>query len=265
VSRSHWTGSAVVCSRAQYASIRLLREEFSRPGVYVLVGPSSSPRVDSRIYVGEGDVLRERLDQHNKSKDFWTRLIAFTSSDGALNKALIKYIESRLAKQAAEAGRAELDNGNVPPQAVLNEADLADAATFLADMLVIYPLLGVDAFEKLPDAAVEPASTDLFVKSAKADARGREVADEFVVFRGSTLAPVSKSLIGSLVALREALASDGHLVEDRNGSMTLLRDRTFKSPSYAAAFVLGRAANGRTEWKNTDGLSLKELAERETA
>ena len=41
----------------------------------------------------------------------------------------------------------------------------------------------------------------------------------------------------------------------------LQEDQLFSSPSYAAAFVLGMAANGRTEWKNDKGITLKELEE----
>lgn len=50
VEKSNWTGRAVVASRAQLADA-LKRNEISRPGVYVLVGPGASG--GSRIYVGE--------------------------------------------------------------------------------------------------------------------------------------------------------------------------------------------------------------------
>ncbi len=51
--------------------------------------------------------------------------------------------------------------------------------------------------------------------------------------------------------LRLGLIKDGILQEDQ----------LFSSPSYAAVFVLGMAANGRTEWKNDKGITLKELEE----
>ena len=40
-----------------------------------------------------------------------------------------------------------------------------------------------------------------------------------------------------------------------------MQDVSFGSPSYAASFVIGRNSNGLTEWKNKDGLTLKELNE----
>lgn len=43
----------------------------------------------------------------------------------------------------------------------------------------------------------------------------------------------------------------------------LQEKQLFSSPSYAAAFVLGMNTNGRTDWKNKDGKTLKELEEME--
>ena len=39
----------------------------------------------------------------------------------------------------------------------------------------------------------------------------------------------------------------------------LTQDYVFDSPSSAAAAFLGRPANGRTEWKDNHGKTLKEL------
>lgn len=43
----------------------------------------------------------------------------------------------------------------------------------------------------------------------------------------------------------------------------LNKNYLFNSPSYAAAFVLGTNANGRTSWKNEKGITLKDLEEYE--
>ena len=37
----------------------------------------------------------------------------------------------------------------------------------------------------------------------------------------------------------------------------------FNSPSYAATFVLGKSSNWRTELKDKDGVTLKEIEEKE--
>jgi len=43
----------------------------------------------------------------------------------------------------------------------------------------------------------------------------------------------------------------------------LSQDYVFTSPSTAAAVVLGRSANGRIEWKDARGRTLKELQTQE--
>lgn len=39
----------------------------------------------------------------------------------------------------------------------------------------------------------------------------------------------------------------------------LQEDKLFKSPSYAASFVSGSSANGKTEWRTIEGKSLNDL------
>ena len=40
-----------------------------------------------------------------------------------------------------------------------------------------------------------------------------------------------------------------------------LSDYVFSSPSLAASVVMGRSANGRTEWKTIDNRSIKDIEE----
>ena len=48
-----------------------------------------------------------------------------------------------------------------------------------------------------------------------------------------------------------------HIDIDENG--ILQENILFRSPSYAAAFVIGGHVNGLVEWKTKDGVSLKEI------
>ncbi len=59
---------------------------------------------------------------------------------------------------------------------------------------------------------------------------------------------------------RQELISNGVLAM-QGGLYQFTQDYSFSSPSTAAAVVLGRSANGRVEWKATDGRTLKELQE----
>ena len=141
VEKSNWTGLALVCARADYSRVRR-REEWSRPGVYILTGAATAATLRQRLYVGEADDVRERVDSHVKAKDFWTGVIAFTSKDENLNKGHVRYLEARLLQLAKSADRATLDNGTNPPLPRLSEADRADMEGYLDEMLVILPPRG---------------------------------------------------------------------------------------------------------------------------
>lgn len=144
IEKSNWSGSGLVVPRSLFGEAKQ-RKELARTGVYVLVGPPEESGLP-RIYVGEGDPIRPRLEQHVAKKDFWTTCIAFTSKDENLNKAHVQYLEAWLIALATRAKRCVLDNGNAPQLPSLSEADTADAGGFLAEMMLCFPVLGVGVF-----------------------------------------------------------------------------------------------------------------------
>jgi len=257
VEKSNWTGQGLVFPRAQLAEARQ-REELKRTGVYILWGPGETGQLP-RVYVGEGEAVLARLDQHAKQKDFWTHAAVFTSKDQNLNKAHVKYLEARLVALAAEAKRAELDNGNVPQLPALSEADAADAEGFLADLLLCLPVVGVNLFEKARVAG--PKARDLHLKAKGIEARGQDTAEGFVVRAGSQAVKEEVASIHSYLSeLRHSLVSQD-VLKDAGQYYRLTQDYTFNSPSTAAGVLLGRSSNGRVEWKDTKGRTLKELQE----
>jgi hypothetical protein len=256
VRKSNWTGVITVTPRSGYLEARS-REEFSVPCVYILSGPAEADNVLPHIYIGEGDQARTRLDSHLREKDFWTEAIVVTASDGGLNKAITRHIESRLIQIGEAARRADLENGNVPQPPPLIEADSSDAESFLAEILSILPLLRIDAFDLPTD--VDSIESRLYVSGPEAKGEGSETRDGFLVLAGSVARPSTvPSVHGYLVQLREKLLQQGILVADEQG-LRLTQDYVFNSPSTAAGVLLGRAANGRTEWRDASGRSLKEL------
>lgn len=266
VEKSNWTGRAVVASRSQ-ATRAFDRPELDKPGVYVLTGLTDDGA--PRIYVGEADVLRDRLKQHIKGKDFWTRFVAFTSTNEGLNKAHVRYLESRLVGLAKAANQWGLENGTVPSPPPLSEADKADAEWFLQEMLVIFPLLGIDAFEEASsqvraDTGMTGASRTLYLNERGAQATGREVGDGFVVFSGSRArATETNSIHDFLSDLRRQLQQRGVLIQD-DDALIFTQDFRFSSPSTAAGVLVGGTANGRRAWKDEHGRSLKQLQTEKT-
>ena len=257
VEKSNWTGHALVCPRSQFSTLKT-RKEFSRPGVYILTGPPSSTELPT-IYIGEGDPVRPRLEQHHREKDFWTSLILFSSSAENLNKAHIQYLEARLVELAKSAKRADLDNTNTPQRPNLTEPDQAEMEAFLEEMLLVYPVVGVTAFEapKQETAAIHR----LYLKGKGLTATGYDSPAGFVVLRGSeAVIDFVPSAHKYALALRNTLIDRGVLALQQDRYL-FTQDYTFDSPSGAAQVIQGRTANGRIEWKDATGTTLKQLQE----
>lgn len=266
VEKSNWTGRAVVAGRAQLGQ-SLARTELAQPGVYVLTGLSNEGT--PQLYIGEADVLRDRLKHHAGNKDFWTRFVAFTSTNEGLNKAHIRYLEARLIALAKEAKQWELDNNTEPLPPPLSEADKADAEWFLAEMLLIYPILGIDAFEAAANQSMLPPASDasaeeLILRERGANARGREVPDGFIVFKDSRARlKETNSIHRYMRDLRRQLRERGVLIPEGE-DLVFTQDFRFASPSMAAGVLVGGAANGRQSWTNRAGITLKKLQDTRT-
>lgn len=158
IDRMNWTGMAIVFPRDHWARVKG-RQEFKRPGVYILVGYEEDDDLPT-IYVGQGDGIVNRIESHAQSKDFWTWAIGFVSNSaqGGLNRAHITWLEYALLKKASDIGRSHLDNGNLPREPALTEAEKADTEAFLGEILQILPLAGLRAFER--PRAVTASTTD---------------------------------------------------------------------------------------------------------
>ncbi|EGB16355.1 hypothetical protein DND132_3152 [Pseudodesulfovibrio mercurii] len=255
IEKSNWTGLGVVFSRSGYKDA-LKREEFQRTGVYVLVGTSEESSLPT-IYIGEGDPVRPRLDSHYVKKDFWTWGVHFVTSNQSLNKAHVKYLESRLIKLAKDAKQCNLDNSNDSSKPTLSEADVADMESFIQDMLKVFPLIGLSVFEK-PDQT-RGARELLHIKAKGIKAKGYETSRGFVVLKGSeAVTEEVPSIHQYLTNLRTDLVKKG-VLEGRNGHYVFTEDYIFSSPSTAAGVILGRSSNGRTCWKSPNGMNLKAI------
>ena len=267
VDKTNWIGKALMFPRALLPQVKA-RPELAQTGVYLLLGPRPDGEGDM-LYVGEGDPILPRLQDHQAKKDFWTRAIGFTTTTaGQLNKAHVQFLESRLIALARAAKRLPLDNANQPAEPSLSEADRADMEVFLAHMLGMLPVLGVHAFEQAPKAPAAKASPVLTCKGKGVQATGYEASQGFVVLAGSQAVldtvPSMALHVRGMYDLRQELIGNGVLAM-QGALYQFTQDYSFSSPSTAAAVVLGRSANGRIEWKAGDGRTLKELQEAEAA
>ena len=258
IEKSNWNGKGVVCPRSSFPDNKV-REEFSRTGIYILLGPSEQSDVNM-LYVGQGDPIKRRLDSHYANKDFWTRAVFFVSKDDNLNKAHIGHLESKLITMATEAKRCLLDNQNCPALPSMSEMDVADAEGFLEEILLCLPVLGINEFNK-PEASELKNKSRLFLKGPDCRAEGKETAEGLTVFEGAhARIEETASIYKYMTDARENLLRR-EIFKEEEGKYILTQDFTFSSPSAAAAIFLARNANGRTEWKDSTGKTLKEIQE----
>ena len=147
IDRMNWTGLGIVFPRSKWSEVKG-RVEFARTGVYILTGYSEGDDDLLTVYVGQADGIKPRIDSHAQNKDFWDTGIVFVSnSGGGLNRAHVTWLEYALVAKAHETKRCKIDNGNVPQEPALSEAENADVQAFLREILQILPLVGLRVFD----------------------------------------------------------------------------------------------------------------------
>lgn len=258
---SNWTGKALAAPRTELDDL-LAREELESSGVYFLLGVNPDTGAP-QAYIGEAEVIRERLKQHKaKALDFWTSVVVFVSKDENLTKAHIRYLEHRLLAESRLAGRYQLENTN-GSHPKLPESDREDMEVYLSRIRQVLPVLGFDLLT--PIAGFNNSSkpqVKLICKIKDALAYGKRTEEGFVVFAGSTavhaLRPSAETQHPFVIALRQKLIQDGSLIE-KDHLFLFTKDTEFSSPSAAAATVHGGGANGLTAWKDASGKNLRAI------
>lgn len=254
---SNWTGLAYRIPRTEVKKCSD-RPNLNSTGVYMLFGRNDEDK--EAVYIGEAEEVYTRLQSHLREKDFWNEVIVFISKDENLNKAHIKYIENKLYEKAKTANRYAVVNGNIPPMPSIAESDRAEMDEFISNVEMLVNMLGHKLFVDIKDASETKNEELLYIKGARgADAKGVQTQEGFVVLQGSKLASsVVNSFSERLAAKRNDLIQT-QKVQIVNGEYVVMEDLLFSSPSLAAEIVMGRSANGLTEWKGRYGKTLKDL------
>ena len=281
---ANWSGQALACPRSRFQELREW-PKVQRPGVYFLFGVDDESGSDA-VYIGEAEVVIDRLASHMNGKDFWTEVVAFTSKDENLTKAHVRYLESRLVEMAKQAGRYQVTNFASPQLPSLPRSDRDAMEEFLVAAKILLGALGHRVLENfvsqpkqlsLPDAPATIKSLDdakigpetaeqnphspavFHLHVADIHARGMRTDEGMVVLESSdATATTYKSLTGSMAALRQGLIEAGTLAP-AGTKLRLTRDHLFKSPSQAAGVLAGYSINGREYWKLEDGTTYAQV------
>lgn len=255
---SNWNGRVYKISRNELLQFSQ-REDAQNTGVYFLFGKDDEN--NDTVYIGEAEKMIVRLKQHLKDSEYWNDCIAVISKDNLLNKAHVKYLENSFYMLAQKSGRYNILNSTVPTCSSVSEYDEAMLQEFISNAKLLVNTLGYKAFETIDDSKVK-RSDDMeyfYIKAARgANAKGLIVSDGFAVMKGSVIASTTvPSMSESLKKRRDSLIKKGIV----NENFEFTKDYIFTSPSLAASIVLGRSANGLTEWKNDKNKSIKNLEE----
>jgi len=199
--------------------------------------------------------------------------VAITSTDMTLTKAHVRYLESRLISLLKDARKSVVMNRTDPGFERLPEADVADMETFLDQIRLVLPVIGVDQLRRPHPRTVIPETSTTTLSAdgqgtddqASLPSTGRpsfvlthaargiravavETEGEFVILAGATgdlnTAP---SLRETLRVLREQALESGRAVTAPGGRFRLVQDLAVGSPSAAAASLFGTSRNGRTD------------------
>lgn len=288
-----WTGHVLKGGRDKLGEIRR-RREAQRTGVYVLLGEDAESAGGRLAYIGQSDNVGNRLAQHDVKKEFWTEVVIITSKDENLTSAHVRYLESRLVRMAKSIGRIPLTNGNEPTGgADLPESDAAYMDTFVDELRIVLPVLGVDLFrgrEPRSSGPVAPPGESSHAVPALAafqespvfrlrlvklgvDAQAQVVDGEFTVLSGSLVSAAMRAPARQVPSSAKQFAARGEIharmmedatLEEPSALARLNRDVVFTSPSAAAAVVQGRAtANGRIDWATADGVTYADWENRD--
>jgi hypothetical protein len=263
----NWTGQAIVCPRGRIGELSEWPES-QRPGLYILLGEDPE-RPRPLAYIGEAENVFSRLKTHVVKRDFWDRVVFFTSKDDNLTKAHVKYLESRVIELAHATERIALDNSTKPPRPALPRADRDAMEEFLDPTRILLGALGFSLLEPIRSHTEKQSGTggplahiplSWTMPKRGVQATGTATDEGFVVGQDSVgTVQVRASLSQGYAKLRADLIEQGAIVDDGN-QIRFTRDVLFSSPSAAAAVLAGSSWNGRNEaWKDSNGKTLGAL------
>ena len=259
----NWTGHVLCAPRTRFEDA-LLREELRRTGVYLLIGPDADTEL-ARVYVGEGDEVGKRLYSHNREKDFWETFVSVSSKDMNLTKAHVRYLEGRLIQMLERSKKAIIENSSRPTIALLPEADISDMESFLREVELVLPVVGIDvlrhASEKSPTEntakkvsgqQISERGVTQFVLAyypGGVSGTAREQDGEFILNAGAVgLLREGPSFHERNRIVRDAALTSGQIKKISEDRFQLVDNMSFTSPSAASVFLFGTSRNGRTDW-----------------
>lgn len=232
--------------------------------VYLLIGTDDEQ--GELIYVGETEGASTRLLDHHKQKHFWDYAFFFVSNTQHLNKADVKFLESKIYQTIKEAGRYKLTNASIPKEShvhAIRKTELLDILKtiefILGGAFNLFPFKKVDLqlevnetkekINHLKQQLDELEKETFYMTQKGADAKGCLLGEgkKFVVLKGSKTASIEKAAnrfkeISAATNL-ERLKKQG-VLREVEGYYQFNETHIFNSPSGASDLIYLGATNG---------------------
>ena len=225
----------------------------NRPGIYYLINEDDGNKI-VQLYIGQTRNGIARLDDHNRSKDFWNKAIMFLAESKTFTLDMISGLEKFAIIKAQESKRYKVEN-NIVPKYEIDEYDLAAVEEIYEEIQFIMATQGY----KMNDAKITLNEADILHTTRNGiTAFGIYDSEKFDVLEGSQINIDKPAHLQKYNRQREELILQQSIV-NVDGKYILKVTLDFKTPSGASDFVLGGSTNGWGEWKNRDGKTLDEL------
>lgn len=266
-----WSGLAYKIPRI-YLDKCKDREQLKQSGVYFLFGKNNFD--EDAVYIGQAGIRKNgegvlfRVAEHLKDDFYFNEAVTFTTSGNSWGPTEISYLENKFTNLAIDTNRYKVQNGNDPNPGNVTEEKEAELEIYVEQFKIMLGVLGYRIFVplvKTPESVVEEHDDELILGLSRKIKRSqrnieaycKRTNEGFVVLAGSQIEETDSGSIPDVIKeLRERCKQNNEI---KDGVLT--RNYLFKSPSYAASFVLGMTTNGKVDWKTEDGTSLKMIEE----
>lgn len=226
----------------------------NRPGIYYLISENDNNKI-AQLYIGQTRNGVIRLDDHNRSKDFWNKAIMFLADSKTFTLDMISGLEAYAINKATDAKRYKVENA-VNPKYEIDEYDLPLIEEVYEEIRFIMATQGYKI--ESSETSINEANT-LHTTKNGVKAFGAYDGDHFEVLKGSQIDFSRRVKLEKYNAQREKLLNDGDIIVDKDGVYILKVSLEFNTPSGASDFVLGSSTNGWIEWKNREEKTLDEI------
>ena len=228
----------------------------NRPGIYYLINENDENKI-AQIYIGQTRNGVVRLDDHNRSKDFWNKAIMFLADSKTFSLDMISGLEEYAIIKAHESNRYKVEN-SVKPKYEIDEYDLPSIEEVYDEIQFIMATQGYkmdNARSSLNESAVFHTTRN------NIKAYGVYDGDKFQVLEGSEVNLAKPANLEKYNKQRKELFEKGDII--RQADKYILKvTLEFNTPSGASDFIIGGSTNGWLEWKNQDGKTLDEIYRR---